>query len=275
MHFLLFYDVVDDYVARRAPFRAAHVAYARQAVARGARARRRIRESTGWRGPALPRIVAGRGGNVCRQRPVRDQRSRPAVARPRMDDGGGTGRGSVAAGDAVGTRYASPLRKRNGSRRHLTSCRDVEPRCACGTTAPRVDRPAARHRDGHHGARPHARLRARRRVPYAFGAVYDLDAGRRRRVLVATGAAMTAAFVMLRALNLYGDPRPWEPQSSGLFTLLSFINVTKYASLTCPALPVMRSSLPRNTETPRHRGILLGLVSVPLCLGVPWRRKAV
>lgn len=35
MHYLLFYDVVDDYVARRAPFRRDHIAYARQAVARG------------------------------------------------------------------------------------------------------------------------------------------------------------------------------------------------------------------------------------------------
>ena len=35
MHYLLFYDVVDDYVARRAPFRAAHLAMARDAVARG------------------------------------------------------------------------------------------------------------------------------------------------------------------------------------------------------------------------------------------------
>lgn len=35
MHFLLFYDVVDDYVNRRAPFRAAHITVARQAVARG------------------------------------------------------------------------------------------------------------------------------------------------------------------------------------------------------------------------------------------------
>ena len=35
MHYLLFYDVVDDYVNRRAPFRAAHVAYARAAVDRG------------------------------------------------------------------------------------------------------------------------------------------------------------------------------------------------------------------------------------------------
>lgn len=35
MHYLLFYDVVDDYVHRRAPFRAAHIARAREAVARG------------------------------------------------------------------------------------------------------------------------------------------------------------------------------------------------------------------------------------------------
>jgi uncharacterized protein YciI len=35
VHFLLFYDVVDDYVARRAAFRAAHIAHARAALTRG------------------------------------------------------------------------------------------------------------------------------------------------------------------------------------------------------------------------------------------------
>lgn len=35
MHYLMFYDVVDDYAEKRMPFRAAHIAYARQAVARG------------------------------------------------------------------------------------------------------------------------------------------------------------------------------------------------------------------------------------------------
>lgn len=35
MHYLLFYEVVDDYVNRRAPFRLAHLALAREAVARG------------------------------------------------------------------------------------------------------------------------------------------------------------------------------------------------------------------------------------------------
>jgi uncharacterized protein len=35
MHYLLFYDVVEGYVERRVAFRAAHIAHARQAVARG------------------------------------------------------------------------------------------------------------------------------------------------------------------------------------------------------------------------------------------------
>ena len=35
MHYLLFYDVVEDYVERRKPLREAHLAYAREAVARG------------------------------------------------------------------------------------------------------------------------------------------------------------------------------------------------------------------------------------------------
>jgi len=35
MHYLLMYDVVDDYVERRAPYRLEHIALAREAVARG------------------------------------------------------------------------------------------------------------------------------------------------------------------------------------------------------------------------------------------------
>ena len=35
MHYLLFYDVVDDYVVRRQPLRAAHLAHARAFVERG------------------------------------------------------------------------------------------------------------------------------------------------------------------------------------------------------------------------------------------------
>jgi uncharacterized protein len=35
VHYLLFYDYVPDYIERRAPLRAAHVAHARESIARG------------------------------------------------------------------------------------------------------------------------------------------------------------------------------------------------------------------------------------------------
>ena len=35
VHYLLFYDVVDDYLTRRTPYRAEHIALARAAAARG------------------------------------------------------------------------------------------------------------------------------------------------------------------------------------------------------------------------------------------------
>ena len=63
---------------------------------------------------------------------------------------------------------------------------------------------------------------------YAFGALYRMDAHRRRRWLVMIGGIATVLFMILRAVNVYGDPSPWSKQSSGVFTLLSFLNTTKY-----------------------------------------------
>src|SRR5271166_1411674 len=33
---------------------------------------------------------------------------------------------------------------------------------------------------------------------------------------------------MIRAINIYGDPLPWARQKSAAFTVLSFLNTTKY-----------------------------------------------
>lgn len=63
---------------------------------------------------------------------------------------------------------------------------------------------------------------------YAFGAVYDLEPGRRRQLLLRLGLCLTAAFLALRALNFYGDPSRWSVQKSGVITVLSFLNATKY-----------------------------------------------
>jgi uncharacterized membrane protein len=63
---------------------------------------------------------------------------------------------------------------------------------------------------------------------YAFGILYTFDAARRRRWLVAMGAAATMLFIVLRAINIYGDPARWAGQKNAVFTVLSFINTTKY-----------------------------------------------
>jgi uncharacterized membrane protein len=42
------------------------------------------------------------------------------------------------------------------------------------------------------------------------------------------GLVSTAAFVVLRAANVYGDPVSWSAQASGTFTALSFLNTSKY-----------------------------------------------
>ena len=63
---------------------------------------------------------------------------------------------------------------------------------------------------------------------YSFGRLLQLREEKRRRVLLWLGLGLTLAFVVIRATNLYGDPRPWTVQQSPLFTIFSFINCEKY-----------------------------------------------
>lgn len=63
---------------------------------------------------------------------------------------------------------------------------------------------------------------------YAFGRLYDLDAQRRRRLLLIIGGTATALFVVLRAIDVYGDPAGRSTEKNALFTFLSFLNTTKY-----------------------------------------------
>ena len=63
---------------------------------------------------------------------------------------------------------------------------------------------------------------------FCAGRVFALDPARRSRILLATGAGLTVAFVLLRVSNLYGDPLPWSAQSTPIFTILSFLRTTKY-----------------------------------------------
>ena len=84
---------------------------------------------------------------------------------------------------------------------------------------------------------------------YAFGTVMERSLERRRAICLRLGLALTALFIVLRAMSLYGDPRPWKEtpppaqSASALSTqtpsahttgrprmpaTLRFLNTTKY-----------------------------------------------
>ena len=63
---------------------------------------------------------------------------------------------------------------------------------------------------------------------YAAGELMTLEASRRRNLLFVLGGLATSLFLVLRALNVYGDPSPWSLQATPLFTVLSFLRVSKY-----------------------------------------------
>ena len=63
---------------------------------------------------------------------------------------------------------------------------------------------------------------------YAFGVMVRWEPARRRRAFVWIGGAAIGLFLLLRAVNIYGDPSPWEIQSAPHLTVLSLLNTTKY-----------------------------------------------
>jgi uncharacterized membrane protein len=63
---------------------------------------------------------------------------------------------------------------------------------------------------------------------YCFGQIFLLEPVRRQQFMSRLGLVLTMAFVFLRAINRYGDPVPWLNQKSTAFTVLLFLNCTKY-----------------------------------------------
>jgi uncharacterized membrane protein len=65
---------------------------------------------------------------------------------------------------------------------------------------------------------------------YCIGKLYskNYNAEKRKKILKQLGITALLLFAILRFSNIYGDSALWSKQSSGAFTLLSFINVSKY-----------------------------------------------
>ena len=65
-------------------------------------------------------------------------------------------------------------------------------------------------------------------VGFAAGRFFEFETQKQQSLFLKTGLAAIGLFVLLRFINSYGDAVPWSHQKNGLFTFLSFINVTKY-----------------------------------------------
>lgn len=63
---------------------------------------------------------------------------------------------------------------------------------------------------------------------FGLGQIYRWEAERRRAFLLIAGVVLTVGFVALRAVNGYGDPSHWSARPSAIFTVLSWLNTTKY-----------------------------------------------
>lgn len=63
---------------------------------------------------------------------------------------------------------------------------------------------------------------------FAAGRLFEFPVQRRKSLFAKIGLAALMLFLVVRGLNVYGDSFPWRLQKNGLFTFLSFFNVTKY-----------------------------------------------
>jgi uncharacterized membrane protein len=78
---------------------------------------------------------------------------------------------------------------------------------------------------------------------YGLGSVFLQSTQHRRRTLLKLSGAALLLFVVLRALNGYGDPASWSNRESAARTALSFMNVSKYPPSLLYALVTLGCSI--------------------------------
>jgi uncharacterized membrane protein len=102
---------------------------------------------------------------------------------------------------------------------------------------------------------------------YAFGSwlrsspLRD-DTRVRQRWFFAIGLAMLVAFVVLRAIDIYGDAQHWTLQTTRTFTVLSFLDVTKYPPSLAYLLVTLGIAMLLLVVFERARGWLVDVLSV-------------
>ena len=65
-------------------------------------------------------------------------------------------------------------------------------------------------------------------VGFASGKLFELPEDKRKSLFLKIGLSALLLFVLIRFVNIYGDPVQWSSQKNAVFTFLSFMNVAKY-----------------------------------------------
>ncbi len=63
---------------------------------------------------------------------------------------------------------------------------------------------------------------------FAAGKLFEYESSKRKKIFLQFGLTSLILFVVIRFINIYGDPVPWSQQKNSVYTFLSFMNISKY-----------------------------------------------
>jgi uncharacterized membrane protein len=91
---------------------------------------------------------------------------------------------------------------------------------------------------------------------YYFGSFYSqsFDAQKRRKLFNRIGIGAFLLFVVIRWINFYGDPSPWQKYDTTTQMIMSFLNVTKYPPSLLYLLPTLGMAFLFLANTENLRG---------------------
>lgn len=103
---------------------------------------------------------------------------------------------------------------------------------------------------------------------YGAGTLFtqDFESVQRRKILFNTGLSAIVLFIVFRTINIYGDLVPWAVQKNTMFTIMSFMNTTKYpvtllfTLMTLGPMLIILSWLEKSSNKPLERISVFGRV---------------
>jgi uncharacterized membrane protein len=63
---------------------------------------------------------------------------------------------------------------------------------------------------------------------FSCGELFELSQEKRKKIFLWAGVSVLLLFILIRSINIYGDPSKFTEQKSVFFSVLKFFNVTKY-----------------------------------------------